>query len=351
MGRDDGKSKNKSRWTRSLTLDHNFPQGPANIHDRPKSASGGWSIEAPVSSRLYQKSAIGKPQSDESILLLGEEVLFCHWHRHIPLPHDDWLNESIKQDAQLLARATAFEQIRAGGERLVPVQHVSLPHHPDTWALRWSRDKHPSNAEPDAEVCWVSFGDSLNLDHWIDWAIHVESKGRIPELALVDDEYEVTIYQLEMVEFLKSAPDYSTKLENEIPMTNVNGLWYTVHRSENWNGLGIEQFSGRVLRDEEFEIISENGEDNQSLLNLLHSHGLTVRSGFRYGTKWRLYEKSVEHSHAPWLMDIEGEAPENFRSLCLLVRLAEGVHKRWVYARFLNGVWQFLSFRRWLPGR
>ena len=41
------------------------------------------------------------------------------------------------------ARATAFEQIRAGGERLVPVQHVTLPHHPDTWALRWSRDKHP----------------------------------------------------------------------------------------------------------------------------------------------------------------------------------------------------------------
>ena len=39
-------------------------------------------------------------------------------------------------------------------------------------------------------------------------------------------------------------------------------------------------------------------------------------------------------------MDIEGEAPENFRSLCLLVRLAEGVHKRWVYARFLNGAWQ-----------
>ena len=200
-------------------------------------------------------------------------------------------------------------------------------------------------------MCWVSFGDLLILDHWIDWAIHVESKGRIPELALVDDEYEVTIYQLEMVEFLKSSPDYSTKHESEIPMTNVNGLWYTSHSSQNWNRLGIEQFSGRVLRDEEFEIISQYGEDNQSLLNLLHSHGLTVRSGFRYGTKWRLYEKSVEHSHAPWLMDIEGEAPENFRSLCLLVRLAEGVHKRWVYARFLNGVWQFLSFRRWLPGR
>ena len=72
--------------------------------------------------------------------------------------------------------------------------------------------------------CAVSFGDSLNLDQWIDWAIHVESKGRIPELALVDDEYEVTIYQLEMVEFLKSSPDYSTKHESEIPMTNVNGL-------------------------------------------------------------------------------------------------------------------------------
>ena len=39
-------------------------------------------------------------------------------------------------------------------------------------------------------------------------------------------------------------------------MTNVNGLWYTAHRSENWNRLGIEQFSGRVLRDEEFEIMN-----------------------------------------------------------------------------------------------
>ena len=122
----------------------------------------------------------------------------------------------------------------------------------------------------------------MNLDHWIDWAIHAESKGRIPELALVDDEFEVTIYQLEMVEFLKSSPDYSTKHESEIPMTNVNGLWYTSHSTENWNGLGIEQFSGRILRDEEFEIISQSGQDNQSLLNLLYSNGLTVRSGFRY---------------------------------------------------------------------
>ena len=137
----------------------------------------------------------------------------------------------------------------------------------------------------------MSFGDLLNLDQWIDWAIHVESKGRIPELALVDDEFEVTIYRLEMVEFLKSSPDYSIKDDNEIPMTNVNGLWYTSHITKNWNGLGIEQFSGRILRDEEFEIISQNKQNNQSLLNLLHSHGLTVRSGFRYGTKWRLYEK------------------------------------------------------------
>ncbi|MAT86338.1 MAG: hypothetical protein CMA25_05190 [Euryarchaeota archaeon] len=351
MGRDDGKSKNKPRWTRSLTFDQNFPQGPTHVHDRPKKIPGGWSVEAPVSSRLYQKSALGKPQSDESILLLGEEVLFCHWHRHIPLPHDDWLNESVKEDPELLARATAFEQIRSGGERLVPVQHVSLSYHSDTWALRWSREKHPSNAEPDAEVRWVSFGDPLDLDHWIDWAMHVESKGRTPELALVDDEFEVTLYQLDMVEFLNSNPVHSLRHEDKVSMTSVNGLWYTSQNIDDWNGLGIEQFSGIVLRDEEFAIISQDRSDEQSLLKLLHSHGLTVRSGFRYGTKWRLYERSMEHSHAPWLMDVEEEAPENFRSLCLLVRLAEGVHKRWVYARFLNGVWHFLSFRRWLPGR
>jgi tRNA splicing endonuclease len=75
-----------------------------------------------------------------------------------------------------------------------------------------------------------------------------------------------------------------------------------------------------------------------------------MRPGFKYGCRWRVYSTSVEEDHAPWLMQMEQDAPSNWEGVCLSVRLAEGVNKGWVIA-IKRSSWNFLVISRHLPGR
>ena len=71
---------------------------------------------------------------------------------------------------------------------------------------------------------------------------------------------------------------------------------------------------------------------------------------FKYGCRWRVYSTPIDEDHAPWLMQMQQDAPTDWEGVCLSVRLAEGVNKGWVVA-INTGVWVFLLFRRHLPGR
>ena len=58
----------------------------------------------------------------------------------------------------------------------------------------------------------------------------------------------------------------------------------------------------------------------------------------------------MDVDHAPWLLQIEDDAPKDWEGVSLSVRLAEGVNKGWVVA-LLRDDWNFLLIRRHLPGR
>ena len=75
-----------------------------------------------------------------------------------------------------------------------------------------------------------------------------------------------------------------------------------------------------------------------------------MRPGFKYGCRWRVYSTPVDVDHAPWLMQMEQDSPQNWEGVCLSVRLAEGVNKGWVVALDRGG-WNFLLISRHLPGR
>ena len=90
---------------------------------------------------------------------------------------------------------------------------------------------------------------------------------------------------------------------------------------------------------------------DDSLFNKLANSGCILRPGFKYGCKWRVYDDEVGKSHAPWLLQPLSDAPSSWEGICLSVRLAEGVHKKWVCAIPLNDDWKFMNIKRWLPGR
>ena len=78
-------------------------------------------------------------------MLTPEEVLFCHWYRHLPIPNKNWLEDVLKVDELLLHRASAINRIREPGDILVLVENSNLNYSPESWALRWNRGEHSLN--------------------------------------------------------------------------------------------------------------------------------------------------------------------------------------------------------------
>ena len=354
MAKHRRESKPRKRTTRPLWTESDV-EGPAIANEPPQKTDDGWIIPAPVSSRLYQKSALGKNLTDGAILVLAEEVLFCHWHRHFPLPAKNWIEETLRTDERLVQRAVVFEHIRSGGERLVPASHLSINSAASTWALRWSRENHPSNSEPCAEVRWALTEDVLDWEELQRWVLDVSGTGRAAELAIIDQEMDVTMYRLEMID-----PNGSNKIPNrdiiedswQNRISHENGWFISDASSWSERSLGFDHLSGRMIRKDEADWI--DGVENRitSLFDDLLHRGLIMRPGFKYGCRWRIYDDWIENTHAPWLLQMVDEASANWQGICLCVRLAEGVSKRWVCAIDSDaGTWSFLEFRRWLPGR
>ena len=309
------KSKPRSRPNRPIGLSKD---GPSKKNPLPIQKDGGWFIPAPLSNRLHQKSALGVPV-EGGIILNDEELMFCHWHRHIPLP-SNWVEDRLSENENFAHKAVAFDVVRNAGDKVVPIE--------GKW-LRWSRESHPSKGEALAEVKWARTGDSFDIDELLDWTTEVIANNMQCEIAIVDDEMDVTMYKLSLV-------DPRGKLE---PATR-----------DKYPNLGIEHLSRIFLRDDETQWLEGIENDVTDLFDELNSRGLLMRPGFKYGCRWRVYTTPVDVDHAPWLMQMEAESPTNWEEVCLSVRLAEGVNKGWVIA-LKRGDWVFLNISRHLPGR
>ena len=309
------KSKPRSRNSRPIGL--SSENSPTKKNQIPTRYEDGWLIIEPVASRLYQKSAIGVPTTG-GIKVNDEELLFCHWHRHIPLP-EGWLDEKLEKDADFVYQVVAYDTIRSSGEKLVQST--------DCWNL-WTRENHPSNSRPSSKVKWYQSRDEFQIQDIITWIDSIDSDLNA-EIAIVDEEMDVTMYRVSIVN----------------PMGNL-----TPSTKDNHPNLGIEHLSRKFYRKEELDWINNEQSEVSNLFDELNNRGLMVRPGFKYGCRWRVYSTPIEDDHAPWLMQMLQDVSKNWEGVCLSVRLAEGVNKRWVIA-FNDGKWRFIQFRRHLPGR
>jgi|TARA_B110000914_G_scaffold144772_1_gene126711 hypothetical protein len=310
------RSKPRVRPTRPIGL--TGEDGPTRLNHPPEPHEDGWFIPAPLSGRLYQKSALGKP-IDGGIVLTDEEVMFCHWHRHIPIA-DGWVDERLNENPDFAHKAVAFDVVRNAGEKVVPID--------GRW-LRWHRESHPSSGEPEAVIRWARTQENLDMGELLNWAQGLSKEGMLAELAIVDEEMDVTMYRLSLID----------------PRGNLAPATPELHPL-----LGVEHLSRKFLREDEVNWI--NGVENKvtNLFGELNSRGLLMRPGFKYGCRWRVYSTPVDVDHAPWLLQIEDDAPKDWEGVSLSVRLAEGVNKGWVVA-LLRDDWNFLLIRRHLPGR
>ena len=92
------------------------PEGPRDRWAPPVPHQGGWAVPPKLGQRLYEKSKLGRLDGDGNLVLSSEEVLFCHWNRHVSLPSEAWLEEELEGDPNLLQRAVILDVARSGGK-------------------------------------------------------------------------------------------------------------------------------------------------------------------------------------------------------------------------------------------
>ena len=364
MVRQRRKFKPRARTTRELDL---ASTGAMENHKiQPPIPDGDlWRINPPLSTRLYEKSALGYRHDDGSITITASEVLFCHWHRHVPLPNPDWLESELLKNPRLIYEAIIMDVGRNGGEMIVPSIH-RLDDEQHAWGIRWHRDRNHLKDMYQSSVAIATTHDQLDWENLLGWCRKSNDLRVDTELFVIDDELDVTMYKIDLIEPKGSLKSWNQLLEEEQSIfldnwqnkTPTESGSYVRHTTPwNWEQIGIEHMSGRVLRQEEDRYIqhmitqdSEPSSDSLLMHNLLH-RGLLLRPGFKYGCRWRVYDGDLNESHAPWLIQPKNEAATTWEGVCLSVRLAEGVHKQWVCAIRDDTGWNYLRIQRWLPGK
>ncbi len=356
MGREDGrgagkqKAKPRRRSHRPLRNLENDPMAPQTPLPTPEWDGEGWAIPPSLASRFHQKSALGKIVSGGNLRLNAVEVMFCHWHRHLPLPSDNWIETQLGENPHFIHEAVILEAIRDSGEKIVLNCNLFEQHNTKlvngSWGMHWVRDKHPSRDQPAGQVRWARTNEKVDWNELCKWAIEVKKAGQIPEFLVIDGEFEVTTYEINLAQPRGKLPIPSSlssedwkgiteSLKSATP-TN-NGIF--ISKDNNWplETIGIQQMGGRWLYPEEVNLLKSITESKTpsnigGLLHELLERGLLVRPGFKYGCRWRIYEEEMSGNHAPWLLSPILEAAETWEGACLASRLASAVHKTWICA-------------------
>ena len=339
----------------------------------PVPRQGLWAVLGGTANRLWERGCFGQPTRD-GILLTAAEVLNAHRLRGLPLPHDNWLAEMLLEHPELLFECEILDALRFPGEKIVLAENLRAANavllDSRSWALRWSRNTMPKDAEPVAEIRWMRAKDEIDWNQLAEWTLNVETGGRIPELLIVDDEHGVVTYRCQLHDPSGALQNPFRELTNSERRTishawadsieTDGGYWLDIARNE-WpiHGIGINLENGVWISDVESRIVSRivnptmpnaTGETGifVEIVSDLLKRGLAIRPGFKYGTRWRVYEGLVGGEHAPWLIVPQDEAPADWGKACLAARLAAGVNKFWLFAIEPqgNGKWQYLAIER-----
>jgi len=360
-----GNTKPRERGIRGINFDLIGLKEGEGRHAPPTQLNDKWLVSGGIGSRLWNKSAIGKT-IEEGTILMPEEVLFCHWHRHLPLPNSEWLGNLLSKDPYLLHRAAAMNTIREPGDLLVLTSATKLKFEEQSWALRWNRGEHPSRDLPSSELRWVMNSSETNWIELFNWANKVEQKGRFAEVLVVDGEFDVTAYRLKISEPKGNLPKPSEVSNNDFKIIkngwdmrikSGNGFWIPItHNIMPLPQLGVPQASGIWLAEIEenwleSKLKSQKMGEIELIYDTLLEKGLWPRPGFKYGCRWRVYSEDISSQHAPWLIVPMSESPKDWNEACLVARLAAGVNKSWLCSIEIKNKICFIELSRWSPGK
>jgi tRNA-intron endonuclease len=242
------------------------------------------------------------------------------------------------------------------------------------------RGKTLSNARPKYLVKTVSERTAFNIDAFMELAETTGSKGKELLFGIVDEEGDITYYVVskrrlsgpavlaedgikaecklikDMV-FVFDGPSAASiygngafgKMGDNVLQLSLIETCYlmskniieTISSESGRMRLPDMMRFGRSAQDE-FDIRFKAFSD-------MRDNGLVVKTGFKYGTHFRVYEGHPDSCHARFLVhSVDGPRALMWPEISRAVRLAHGVKKEMLFCR-VRDVAEYLEFKRFRP--
>jgi tRNA-intron endonuclease len=243
------------------------------------------------------------------------------------------------------------------------------------------RGKTLSSARPMYLVKSVSERTAFSIDTFLELASSTASKNRELLFGIVDEEGDMTYYIVSKRGLSGSMmlSEDGIKADGRLIRDRVFVFDENAAASLRSNG-AFGQTVGNVLQLSLIEtcylmskgmigtISSENGkkmklsdvvnfgrsEQDEFDLRLkafsdMRDNGLVVKTGFKYGTHFRVYEKDPDTCHARFLVHaVDGSRTLMWPEISRAVRLAHGVKKEILFCRVKGNI-EYLEFKRFRP--
>ncbi len=325
--------------------------------------------ESGEASQLHNKGWFGVPQPGGSLRLELVEAVFLAENGRLAVREEGapvGLEQLMRTAAALQpgfeTRYLVYSDLRQRGLTVQPF----LPGPPDF--VVYERGAVPSRSRSRHHVLAMSERGNFDVEQLAGFVRRAEELGKLVMLALVDEEGDLTYYDVSMADpsgrmgavapakgraliFEQRAMVFDQELAQGLRKAHYGrpagkalqlSLIEAVHLEEEGS---LEAVSARTGRPVSHASMVRSGRSSQPDFELrlrayrdLRRRGLVVRTGFKYGTHFRLYDTDPDNSHARYLLHavprgFSGGWPDISRA----VRLAHGVRKEMLLARVGTG--------------
>lgn len=244
----------------------------------------------------------------------------------------------------------------------------------------YPRGMAPSNSPPVYMVCAVSERAALDIGDFLDEVAQSEDRGKQLLYGVVDEEGDLTYYKMAIMdpegsvrpagrvrvcegrlvgdrifvfdgergEELRSGAFYGKDMQGILQLSIIEGC-YLMGRGE----LRVRDRRGRDVSSDDLAAFGRRSQDEFDLrlraYTDLRGRGLVVKTGFKYGTHFRVYERSPDECHARYLVHaVPASKLAMWPEISRTVRLSGGVKKEILFCRVSAEV-EYLEFKWFKP--
>jgi len=333
------------------------------------------------SSQIYNKGNFGYPLSGGGLELDLIEAAFLLETGRLEVVHND---ERMTFGSLFSYASEASEGFDIRYMVYRDIRQRGFVVKPETGGLDLSvlpRGKILSNSRPQYLVKSVSERTAFSIDSFMELADATRSKNRELLFAIVDEEGDMTYYivsKRKLSGHMVLAADINGRTEGRLIRDRVFVFGEDDAKAIHNNGAfgksegGVLQLSlietcylmskrmiGKissetgVLGASDMIAFGNSAQDEFDLrlkaFTDMRDNGLVVKTGFKYGTHFRVYEKHPDACHARFLVhSVDGSRTMMWPEISRAVRLAHGVKKEILFCR-VNGGTEYLEFKRFRP--